>query len=91
MSKTLIERGINKGEKNGNYGKHLSIEEKEHLRKINTGIKRSLDTKEKMIISALNRNEYKIVKCDYCDKEGKENAMKRWHFENCKFKIKDIE
>jgi hypothetical protein len=44
-----------------------------------------------MLLSALNRNEYKIVKCDYCDKEGKENAMKRWHFENCKFKIKDIE
>ena len=27
-----------------------------------------------------------IVKCPYCTKEGGHNAMKRWHFNNCKLK-----
>jgi hypothetical protein len=28
----------------------------------------------------------KIVKCNYCDKEGTKLIMSRWHFDNCKHK-----
>lgn len=86
MSKVLKERKVNIGEKNGMYGKHLTDDQKENLRKITTGIIRSDETKEKIRASALNRKEYKIVTCEYCNKSGKLNAMKRWHFENCKSK-----
>jgi hypothetical protein len=30
----------------------------------------------------------KRVICPHCDKEGGIGAMKRYHFDNCKFKIK---
>lgn len=86
MSKVLKERKVNVGEKNAMFGKHLTEEQKEHLKIINTGIKRSDETIEKIRIAALNRQEYDIVKCTHCDKSGKLNAMTRWHFKNCKFK-----
>ena len=34
--------------------------------------------------------EYKTVTCPHCGKSGKENAMMRWHFDNCS-KIKSPE
>ena len=83
MSITLKQKKINVGEKNGNFGKHLSDEQKENLRNKNLGIKRSEYSKERSRISALNR-VYKTVICPICNKEGKIHAMKRWHFENCK-------
>lgn len=27
------------------------------------------------------------IKCPYCEKEGSNNTMTRWHFENCKYKM----
>ncbi len=32
---------------------------------------------------------YKKSTCPHCDKEGGESIMKRWHFDNCKHKVKD--
>ena len=29
----------------------------------------------------------KVIKCPHCQKEGQLANMKRWHFDNCKFKI----
>lgn len=40
-------------------------------------------TKQKMSIAA---KKLPKVACPYCNKQGKGNSMKRWHFENCKFK-----
>lgn len=31
-------------------------------------------------------NTMKKVKCHHCQKEGSQVAMKRWHFDNCKYK-----
>ena len=76
-------KGINKGDKNPMFGKHLTDEQKQHLRDITTGIKRSNETRQKIKESALNRADYNIVCCPHCGKEGKENAMKRWHFDRC--------
>lgn len=37
------------------------------------------------LISELNLKEGQVVtKCPHCSKEGKLNAMLRWHFNNCK-------
>ena len=27
-----------------------------------------------------------LVVCTHCNKQGSSNIMKRWHFDNCKFK-----
>lgn len=35
---------------------------------------------------SVKHKPFKIVMCPHCKKEGKENAMKRWHFDNCKLK-----
>jgi len=45
--------------------------------------KHTHETIDKMKQIAQNRP---IVKCPYCDKEGSNNIMKRWHFNNCKYK-----
>lgn len=47
------------------------------------GRKNSADTIKKMRESAKNRQ---TIKCPYCNKIGQYNAMKTWHFDNCKFK-----
>ena len=60
-----------KGENNPMYGKPRSDE-------IKTKISKSLKGKNK-------GKPQKRVPCPYCDKEGG-NAMKRWHFDNCKQK-----
>lgn len=31
-------------------------------------------------------NQKRLVSCPYCDKNGAIRIMKRWHFDNCKFK-----
>ncbi len=35
---------------------------------------------------SVKHKPFKIVCCPHCGKSGKENAMKRWHFDSCKFK-----
>jgi hypothetical protein len=69
---------------------------------VHTGSKRSLKTKDKMRISQTGKTKSDISKkktsesvkkslptyvCDICNKEGKGNAMKLYHFENCKYKF----
>ena len=39
------------------------------------------------ISESLTGKKHNIVKCPYCNKEGGENAMKRYHFSNCKLHI----
>lgn len=36
--------------------------------------------------SIRTKTDYKTVTCPHCNKSGKINAMKRWHFNNCKLK-----
>jgi hypothetical protein len=58
----------------------------EHKRKISEASKRSKhseETKKRLSIIAKNRAK---IKCPHCDKEGDAANMKRWHFDNCKFK-----
>ena len=50
-----------------------------------TGMTHNDDTKEKQRNSALSR---KRVTCPQCQKHGAVNVMVRWHFDNCKLKIK---
>lgn len=76
-------KGINKGDKNGMKGYTFSDDAMDRIIKAHLGVKRSKDTVEKIRKSALNRDSYKIVECPHCHKTGKENAMKRWHFDRC--------
>lgn len=69
---------------------------------IHLGSKRSAESKEKMRISQTGKTKSDISKkktsesvkkslptyvCDICNKEGKGNTMKLYHFENCKYKF----
>jgi len=65
-------------------GRTLSKETKLKLSKSLTGRKMTLKSKEKMSNSA---QALIITSCPHCNNIGKGNAMKRWHFNNCKFKI----
>jgi hypothetical protein len=47
------------------------------------GQKNSIDTINKMIESAKNRER---AECPHCKKYGEKNAMMRWHFDKCKLK-----
>lgn len=46
--------------------------------------KRSNSEIESLRKAAIERNSRKVI-CPYCNKEGQLPAMRRWHFENCKF------
>jgi hypothetical protein len=35
--------------------------------------------------TAVRMQTLSIVRCPYCDKKGQEYAMKRWHFDNCRY------
>ena len=65
-------------------GKKHTDEFKENARQRMLGTKRSEETKQKMKLSRKSDNIKNKVICPYCNKEGQEAAMKRWHFENCK-------
>ena len=69
---------------------------------IHSGSKRSLKTKEKMAASQIGKIKSSKVKdkisqsvkdsmpvyiCPICNKTGKGNTMKLYHFENCKYRI----
>jgi hypothetical protein len=51
-----------------------------------TGRKIPKDVLEKRSLTVKGRPK-KQVECPYCDKVGGTNLMKRWHFENCQYKI----
>lgn len=46
----------------------------------------SEESKKKMSVSARMREQ---ITCPYCRKSGSNNAMKQWHFNNCKLKVKN--
>lgn len=76
----------------------LTKEQRKKLSDSHIGNSVSKETREKISSKMKNRKfseEHKnklksrkleIVICPYCKKEGAKPAMKRWHFENCKFK-----
>ena len=78
------------GEKNHMYGKQFS---EEHRAKISIALSgenhymygkhHSKESRAKMSIAKKN---LPIVECPYCGKQGGGTAIKRWHFDNCKFK-----
>lgn len=55
-----------------------------HASRINKGIPKSDDHKEKL----RQRNigiKHTVATCPHCGKTGGERAIKRWHFDNCKY------
>lgn len=55
----------------------------------NTGNTHSDTTKLKMRLAKIGKIGIKLssIICPHCNKTGAINGMKRWHFDNCKFKI----
>lgn len=71
-SKAKLSKALS-GSNNGNYGRNFT---KEHRKKISESKKGSIPANK-------GKSEKKVI-CPYCNKEGGNNAMKRWHFNNCK-------
>jgi len=71
-NKSLAFKGIPRSEKT-----KRKISEKQK------GIPKTEENKKNMSIGQRNR---KPLTCPHCSKEGMPNNMKRWHFDNCKFK-----
>jgi len=65
------------GENNPMYGKIGILSP-------NYGRKHSEESRVKMSAKLIGK-PHKIITCPHCSKSGG-NAMKRWHFDNCKFK-----
>lgn len=62
-----------------------------HSKKMNEYYTNNLLTIGKKMPYRKNRKKrdpiiYDLVTCPFCNKEGKKNAMMRWHFSNCKNK-----
>ena len=72
-----------------NYKKPKSLQHKESIRLARLGTTRSQSTKLKLSLCKAGKtpsqNLIKAV-CPFCNKEGQQIAMKRWHFTNCKQK-----
>ena len=51
------------------------------------GKKHSEESKRKVSLSKKGKLQPKLI-CPHCNKEGGAYAMKRYHFDNCKFIIK---
>lgn len=77
-----------------NFARRYPDAQREHARKIAPKGPRSEETKRK-ISNTLKGHTYNVgrrgpdscyekVVCPHCNKEGPNNAMKRWHFDNCK-------
>ncbi len=66
-----------------------SIEHIESTRALHMSAKRGNTWKNNVIVAA-SENGYKQSQtdhvCPHCNKPGKGNGMKRWHFNNCKYK-----
>lgn len=67
----------------GMLGKTHTVESNQKRREKILGLKRSEQTKMKHRETALAR-VWAVVTCPHCGKTGKENAMIRWHFANCR-------
>jgi len=64
-------------------GRIVSEETKAKIKESKRGIVHSVETKLKMSESAKCTVRLKVV-CPHCLKEGDNNLMKRYHFDNCK-------
>lgn len=77
--------------KKGKSGKKASTETKSKIsdaKKGNTyrkGIPHSIETRNKMSIERKGKSK-SISTCPHCNKTGGSNGLKRYHFENCRFK-----
>ena len=76
-----------KVENNPFYGKTLSEEHKLKISESLKGHTHSEEAKQKMSES-LKGKPKSIITCPHCGKEGGNNIMKRYHFENCKTKTR---
>jgi group I intron endonuclease len=81
-----------KGENNSMFGKKHSDETKLKISEANKGEnnyffgrKHSEESKQKMS-KALKGVPQEEVQCPHCGKIGGKSLMKRWHFDNCKYK-----
>lgn len=70
------------GEKHYMYGKFHSEESKKKMSDAKMGNIHTEEHKDK-ISKSLSNTTQKILVCPHCSKIGG-NAMKRWHFDNCK-------
>ena len=75
---------VKKGNTN-RRGTSTTEEGKRNIALSKLGTRHPETTKQKMSASHLG-TKYKIVTCPVCNATGGESAMKRWHFDNCKFK-----
>lgn len=65
----------------------LSAEARQKISEAHTGKTMSLAAKQK--ISMFQQNLVRLdVTCPHCGKTGKGNAMKQWHFDRCKSKLR---
>lgn len=65
-------------------GSKRSEKTKEQMRKSQLGKTKSESTKSK--ISETVKKSIPMYVCDVCNKEGRGGGMKRFHFENCKYR-----
>lgn len=73
------------GKNNPMWGKTLSPEHRQKISEAN--MCKIFDDEYRRKISEGRRGVIMAsIKCPHCDKVGKLNLMKRWHFDNCKFK-----
>ena len=66
-----------------NKGRKLTEEQKEHLRKMFTGVKLSEERIQKLRVP---KGPQKTVICPHCGKTGGISNLTRYHFDNCKGK-----
>lgn len=98
----IMYRENNSGKNNSFYGKKHTEENRIKCGAKNRGKKASKETigklklrknhntphceEVKLKISEAVKNLPK-VKCPHCNKEGGQSAMKRWHFDRCRFRV----
>lgn len=78
------------GESHPNYGGFISEETKDKIRESTSGENNhffgkthSKETKKLLSEKAKNRSK---IECPHCKKIGAPSPMRRWHFDNCKYK-----
>ena len=75
-----------------NKNKIRSEEFKENLRIKRKGYKNPFyglhhnENTKKKLSKKMKNYKHEIVMCPHCDKEGGITSMKRWHFDNCKYR-----
>lgn len=93
-TKESIEKRQKTREQNGGYKSVSERQKKNNVskrsevrREISNSVKKLWENPEyraNQIKKQLENNP--VVKCPYCEKEGRRQIMKRWHFDNCRNK-----